>query len=97
MHGNRGLRISRHDAAEVYSLEGHRHAEAKLTSEVHSPLRVTLKFETNILRSDIFAQVNVISAAPTLQKFGDRSQEETEWQEQGAREAAWKLAKRVLK
>ena len=30
-------------------------------------------------------------------KFGDRSQEETEWQEQGAREAAWKLAKNVLK
>ena len=26
-------------------------------------------------------------------KFEDRSQEETEWQEQGAREAAWKLAK----
>ena len=30
-------------------------------------------------------------------KFEDRSQEETEWQEQGAREAVWKLAKSVLK
>ena len=30
-------------------------------------------------------------------KFEDRSQEVTEWQEQGAREAAWKLAKSVLK
>ena len=30
-------------------------------------------------------------------KFEDRCQEETEWQEQGAREAAWKLAKRVSK
>ena len=30
-------------------------------------------------------------------KFEDRSQEVTEWQEQGAREAAWKLAKNVLK
>ena len=30
-------------------------------------------------------------------KFEDRSQEETEWQEQGAREAAWQLAKSVLK
>ena len=30
-------------------------------------------------------------------KFEDRSQEETDWQEQGAREAAWKLAKSVLK
>ena len=29
-------------------------------------------------------------------KFEDRSQEETEWQEQGVREAAWKLARSVL-
>ena len=29
-------------------------------------------------------------------KFEDQFQEETEWQEQGAREAAWKLAKSVL-
>ena len=35
--------------------------------------------------------------SPNVPKFGDRSQEETEWQEQGAREAAWKLAKSVLK
>ena len=34
------------------------------------------------------------SNAPKLE---DRSQEETEWQEQTAREAAWKLAKSVLK
>ena len=38
-----------------------------------------------------------MSVAQTLQNFEDRSQEETEWQEQGAREAAWKLAKNVLK
>ena len=30
---------------------------------------------------------------PNAPKFEDRSQEETEWQEQGAREAAWKPAK----
>ena len=35
--------------------------------------------------------------SPNAPKFEDRSQEETEWQEQGAREAARKLAKRVLK
>ena len=34
---------------------------------------------------------------PDAPKFEDRSQEETEWQEQGARETAWKLAKSVLK
>ena len=34
------------------------------------------------------------SACP---KFEDRSQEETEWQEQGAREAAWRMTKSVQK
>ena len=35
--------------------------------------------------------------SPNAPKFEDRSQGETEWQEQGAREAAWKLAKNVFK
>ena len=35
--------------------------------------------------------------SPNAPKFEDRSQEETEWQEQGAREAAWRLTKSVLK
>ena len=35
--------------------------------------------------------------SPNAPKFQDRSQEETEWQEQGACEEAWKLAKSVLK
>ena len=34
--------------------------------------------------------------SPNAPKFEDRSQEETEWQEQSAREAAVKLAKSVL-
>ena len=34
--------------------------------------------------------------SPNAPKFEIRSLEETEWQEQGAREAAWKLAKNVL-
>ena len=34
---------------------------------------------------------------PNGPKFEDRSQEETEWQERCAREAAWKLAKNVFK
>ena len=33
--------------------------------------------------------------SPNAPKFEDRSQEEREWQEQGTREAAWKLAKSV--
>ena len=35
--------------------------------------------------------------SPNAPKFEDRSLEETEWQEHGAREAAWKLAKNVFK
>ena len=35
--------------------------------------------------------------SPNAPNFEDRSQEETEWQKQGAREAASKLAKSVLK
>ena len=35
--------------------------------------------------------------SPNAPKFEDRSQEESEWQEQGAREAAWRLAKSILK
>ena len=35
--------------------------------------------------------------SPNAPKFEDRSLEETEWQGQGAREAAWKLDKSVLK
>ena len=34
--------------------------------------------------------------SPNAPKFEDRPQEETEWQEQGAREAAWKRAKSVV-
>ena len=63
-----GLRISRHDAAEVFSPQVHRHAEANPTCEIQKRLlRVTLKFEIKILRSDIFVQVNLMSVAPTLQ------------------------------
>ena len=35
--------------------------------------------------------------SPNAQKNEDRSQEETEWQERYAREAAWKLAKNIVK
>ena len=34
---------------------------------------------------------------PNAPKIEDRSQEETEWQERCAREAAWRLAKSILK
>ena len=58
-------------------------------------MHVTLKFETKIFRSDIYCPGEPHQRSPNAPKFEDRSQEETEWQEQGAREAAWKLAKSV--
>ena len=59
-------------------------------------LRATLKFETKILRWNFFCPGEPHQRGPNAPKFEDRSLEETEWQEQGAREAAWKLAKSVL-
>ena len=38
-----------------------------------------------------------MSVAPTLQNLGIGLRRRQSWQEQGAREAAWKLAKNVLK
>ena len=37
------------------------------------------------------------SVTPNAPKFEDRSREETEWQERCAREAAWRLAKNIVK
>ena len=55
-----GLRLSRHEAAEVYLMEELRHAETNPTCGY---------CKTKILRSEKFAQMNLISAAPTLQNL----------------------------
>ena len=68
MYGN-WVVLSRHDAVEVYSPEVHRRAETNRTCEIHKGYCASLKFETKILRSDIFAQVNLMSVAPTLQNL----------------------------
>ena len=60
-------------------------------------MRVILKFETKIPSLGYICQGEPHERSPNAPKFEDRSQEETEWQEQGAREAAWKLAKSVFK
>ena len=57
----------------------------------------TLKFETKIFRWEWFFPGEPHERSPNAPKFEDRSLEETEWQEQGARGAAWKLVKSVLK
>ena len=93
------FRISGHGAAEVcidFS-EEIRHTETDpMCKNSRKVLHVTLKFETRIFRSDIFARVNLISAAPTLQnlRIDIRRRQSGESK---AREAAWKLAKNVFK
>ena len=60
-------------------------------------MHVTLKFETKNPSLGYICPGEPHQRRPNAPKFEDRSQEETEWQEQGAREAAWKLSKNVLK
>ena len=60
-------------------------------------LHVTPKFETKI-----FSVGNICPGEPhqrstNAPKFEDRSLEETEWQEQSAREAAWNVAQKCVK
>ena len=59
-------------------------------------MHVTLKFETKLRRFGLICPGEPHQRSPNAPKFEDRSQEETEWQEQGACEAKWKLAKSVL-
>ena len=60
-------------------------------------MHVIPKFETKNPSLGYICPGEPHGRSPNAPKFEDRSQEETEWQEQGAREAAWKLAKNVNK
>ena len=55
------------------------------------PLHFTVYIREMICPGDPYQR------SPNAPQFEDRSQEETEWEEQGVREAAWKLAKSFLK
>ena len=78
------------------------------SSDIRKPIRC-VKFTKAVVRHadirDQNASLGMICPGgphahqhnPNAPKIEDRSQEETEWQEQGAREAAWKLAKSVFK
>ena len=60
-------------------------------------MRVTLKFETKNPSLGMIWPGEPHQRSPNAPKFEDRSQEQTEWQEQGAREATWRLTKSVSK
>ena len=94
-----GLRVPGHGAAEVFIdfTEELRHTETdpmcKFTEVVvrHADIRDQNPSLGLICPSEPHQR------SPNAPKFEDRSQEETERQERGAREAAWRLAKSVLK
>ena len=61
------------------------------------PSYVTLTFETKIHRLEKICPGDPHQRNPNAPKLEDRSQEETEWQERCAREAAWKGGSKNLK
>ena len=76
------------------------------SSNIRKPIRCVRFTEAVVRHADIRDQnpsLGMICPGdphlrnPYASKFEDRSQEETEWQEQGAREAAWRLAINILK
>ena len=81
----------------VYSPEGHRHAETNTTCEVHKAIARHTKIRDQNPSLGYISPGEPQERSPNALKFENRSQEETEWQEQSAREAAWKLAKNVFK
>ena len=93
-----GLCLSRHEATEVYLTEELRHAETNPNVQnSRKLLHVTPKIRDQNPSLGYICPGEPHQRSPNAPNFEDRSQEETEWQEQGAREAAWKLAKNVLK
>ena len=76
------------------------------SSDMHKPIQ-RVKFTKAVARHtkirDQKPSIGMIcpgephQSSPNAPKFEEQSQEETEWQEQGACEAAWKLAKNVSK
>ena len=76
------------------------------SSNVRKPIRCVKFTKAVVCHADIrdqYPSLGMICPGdphqrnPNAPKFEDRSQEETEWQERCAREAAWRLAKSILK
>jgi len=70
------------------------------SSNIRKPIRC-VQFTKAVLRHANIRDKNPCPGDPhqrnpNAPKFEDRSQEETEWQERCAREAAWRLAKNIL-
>ena len=93
-----GLCIPGHGAAEVFIdfTKELRHADTDPTCKITKAVARHTKIRDNPSLG-VICPGEPHQRSPNAPKFEDRSQEETEWQEQGAREAAWRLAKSVIK
>ena len=76
------------------------------SSDIRKPIRCVKFTKTVVRHADIRDKNPSLGMicpgephqrTPNAPKIEDRSQEETEWQERCAREAAWRLAKNILK
>ena len=94
-----GLCLSGYGAAEIVInfTEELRHAETNPTCKIHESHCTSHQNSRQKPSLGLICPGEPHQRSPNAPKFEDRSQEETEWQEKGAREAAWKLAKNVLK
>ena len=89
-----GLRLSGYG---VYSTEELIRAETNPTCEIHKAVVRHADIRDQNPSLGCICPCEPHERSPYAPKFEDRSQQETDWQEQGAREAAWQLAKSVFK
>ena len=92
-----GLRIPGHGAAEIFIdfTEERKNLEANPTCSIHQSRTASRHIcENEVSPLGKSCPGNPHQRSPNTPKFEDRSQEETEWQERCAREAAWRLAEK---
>ena len=100
------LKITRHLGCVFPDLEPPKSSSIlRKSSDIQKPIRCVRFTKTVVRYANIRDQnpsLGMICPGdphqrdPNASKLEDRSQEETEWQEEGAREAAWKLAQKIL-
>ena len=94
-----GLRLSGYGAAEVFIdfAEELRHTETDPTCKFTKAVARHADIQDQNPSLGLKCPIEPHQRSPNAPKFEDRSQEEIEWQERCAREAAWRLAKNILK
>ena len=91
--------MSRHGAAEVFIdfAEELKHTETNPMCSIHQSRATSRQLSRPKSWLGIICPGDPHQRNRNAPKFEDRSQEETEWQERDAREAAWKMSRCILK